>query len=154
MSHTPLISVVMPVYNSDCYLHKSIDSILDQTFVDFEFIIINDGSDDNSENIILSYKDERIIYLKNEYNVGNYLARNIGLKMAKGKYVAIMDADDIAFPNRLARQFMYLEEHKDVKAVGSWFIFENNQQPDGSVVIPKVLVPYMCGVEKITPTKY
>ncbi|MBC5632927.1 glycosyltransferase [Parabacteroides hominis] len=128
MSHTPLISVVMPVYNSDCYLHKSIDSILDQTFVDFEFIIINDGSDDNSENIILSYKDERIIYLKNEYNVGNYLARNIGLKMAKGKYVAIMDADDIAFPNRLARQFMYLEEHKDVKAVGSWFIFENNQQ--------------------------
>ena len=54
MSHTPLISVVMPVYNSDCYLHKSIDSILDQTFVDFEFIIINDGSDDNSENIILS----------------------------------------------------------------------------------------------------
>src|ERR1700756_835254 len=95
------ISVVMPTYNDAEYLREAIDSILNQTFTDFEFIIVNDGSTDDTEEIINSYTDERIRYLKNENNLGNTITRNRGMDSAEGKYIAIMDSDDIAVGNRL-----------------------------------------------------
>lgn len=98
----PVISVIMPVYNTkEKFLREAVESILNQTFTDFEFIIINDGSDSITEDIILSYKDLRIKYLKNEQNLGIVQSLNKALKSASGKYIARMDADDISMPHRL-----------------------------------------------------
>lgn len=107
------ISVVMPVYNTqEEYLREAIESILNQTFNDFEFIIINDCStDENVEKIICSYNDERIIYLKNEQNMGVAATLNVGLEHASGKYIARMDADDVSFENRFEVQHKFLEEN-------------------------------------------
>ena len=115
----PMVSVVMPVYNGSKYLKEAIDSILNQTFTNFELIIINDGSTDNSEDIIFSYQDRRIYYLKNEHNKGICITLNRGLDNARGKYIARMDCDDISMPQRLAKQVNYLERHRDVGALGT-----------------------------------
>ena len=93
---TPLISVIMPVYNGERFLRQAIDSILRQTFSDFELIIINDGSTDTTEEIIQSYDDSRIRYVKNEHNLKLIKTLNKGLTLATGKYISRMDADDIA----------------------------------------------------------
>lgn len=119
MKH-PLISVLMPVFNAEKYISEAIDSILTQTFRDFEFIIINDGSTDGSEEIILHYADERIIYVRNESNIGLIRTLNYGVSQAKGKYIARMDADDISLPNRLEYQYKFMELHPDVGICGSW----------------------------------
>jgi len=116
----PSVSVVMPVYNGGQYLTESIQSILNQTFIDFEFIIIDDGSTDQSTNTISSFHDKRIIFQKNQKNIGNYRSRNIGMKLARGKYICVMDADDVAFPDRLAKQHAYMEQNKDIGICGSF----------------------------------
>ncbi|HIF01788.1 MAG TPA: glycosyltransferase family 2 protein [Nitrospinaceae bacterium] len=94
--HSPIISVLMPVYNNQKYLQKSIESILTQTVGDYEFIIVNDGSTDSSEKIIKNYqeKDDRIILLTQE-NQGVTKSLNKGIKNCRGKYIARMDADDV-----------------------------------------------------------
>lgn len=114
-----LVSVVMPVYNGALYLRKAIDSILSQTHTNFELIIINDGSTDNSEQIIQSYTDERIVYLKNELNSRICVTLNRGLEIAKGKYIARMDCDDISVPNRLTVQVDFMESHPEIGICGS-----------------------------------
>lgn len=115
------ISVVMPVYNQkESYLREAIESILNQTYTDFEFIIVNDGSTNNAEEIILSYKDDRIVYIKQE-NQGVAKALNKGLDNAQGEYIARMDSDDISLPHRLAKQVEYLEKHPEVSILGSWY---------------------------------
>lgn len=110
--NNPKISVLMPVFNAEKFLKEAIDSILNQTFADFEFIIINDGSTDNSEKIIMSYDDNRIRYYKNKKNLGVARTLNKGLKLAKGKYIARMDADDISLPTRLEHQYNLLKNDK------------------------------------------
>ena len=117
------ISIIMPVYNEDKYLHAAIDSILSQTFDNFEFIIIDDASTDNSLQIIKSYTDKRIILICNEYNVGNYPSRNKGLEIAVGKYICVMDADDVAYPQRLELQYQYLEACSDLWILGTGLDF-------------------------------
>lgn len=95
MNQNPKISVIMPVYNvKEEYLRQSINSILNQLYTDFEFIIINDSSTNNSEDIILSYKDERIKYILNKSRGGQSKSRNLALKIAKGDYIFFIDADD------------------------------------------------------------
>lgn len=118
----PLISVVMPVYNREHYLKESIESILNQTFTDFEFIIVDDQSTDSSWQIIQEYakKDKRIIAVKNSGKKGCYPARNCGHKLAKGKYIAVMDSDDIALPHRLQTQFDFMEKNPEIGICGSW----------------------------------
>ena len=118
----PKISVVMPVYNSEKYLQESIESILNQTFTDFEFIIVDDQSTDSSWQIIQEYanKDSRIVAVKNTGKKGCYPARNCGHKLAKGKYIAVMDSDDIALPQRLQTQFDFMEQNPDIGICGSW----------------------------------
>ncbi|HOV13573.1 MAG TPA: glycosyltransferase [Spirochaetota bacterium] len=115
----PLISVILPVYNGSLYLKEAIDSILKQTFTDFEFIIINDGSKDNSEEIIKSYKDYRIIYISQQ-NRGLAATLNIGIKLSKGKYIARMDQDDISLPVRFEKQIDFLEKNINYDLVGTW----------------------------------
>lgn len=115
----PKVSVIMPAYNAEKYIKEAIDSILSQTFQDFEFIILNDCSQDDTENIILSYQDDRIVYLRNEKNMGVAATLNRGLVVAKGEYIARMDSDDISLPDRLAKQAAYLDSHPDVAILGT-----------------------------------
>lgn len=126
MKTRPMISVIMPVYNCGNFINQAIDSILDQSFSDFELIIIDDGSFDETERMVIAFRDKRINYYRLDHNAGNYHARNIGLKVAKGIYVAVMDADDIALPKRLETQYNYLESHDDVLATGTCFLFGIN----------------------------
>jgi glycosyltransferase involved in cell wall biosynthesis len=114
----------MSVYNSEKYLKKSIESILNQSFTDFEFIIINDKSSDKSEKILdeFAQKDERIKLYTNEKNLGLTKSLNIALRLAKGKYIARMDADDISFDNRFQSQFEFLENDKSIFLLGSWAV--------------------------------
>jgi glycosyltransferase involved in cell wall biosynthesis len=116
---SPKISVVMPVYNTAMYLNEAIDSILNQTFTDFEFIIIDDCSTDGSLDIIKSYKDERIILIQNEVNKGYVFGLNYAISIAKGKYIARMDSDDISHKNRFESQVNFLTENKDVILCGT-----------------------------------
>lgn len=115
----PSVSVVMPAYNAEKYLREAIDSILAQTYKDFEFIIINDGSTDRTKEIILSYSDPRIVYLENEENSGICVTLNKGLDAARGRYIARMDSDDIALPDRFAIQVDYMDQHPDIGVCGS-----------------------------------
>jgi len=119
--NNPLVSVLMPVYNGEKYLNEAIDSILSQTYSDFEFIIVNDGSTDKTEEIILSYADDRIRYVKNEENIRLIRTLNKGIDLAKGKYIARMDADDISLPNRLEKQVTFMEENPRVGLLGSFY---------------------------------
>ena len=114
----PKISVIMPAYNAEKYIKEAMDSILNQTFGDFEFIAMNDCSRDSTEEIILSYQDDRIVYVKNEQNMGVAATLNKGLRLAKGEYIARMDSDDISMPNRFALQVACLDAHPEVAVLG------------------------------------
>ncbi|MGI4789435.1 MAG: glycosyltransferase family 2 protein [Janthinobacterium lividum] len=120
MTAAPRVTVLMPVYNAAAFLHEAIDSILSQTFTDFEFLIIDDGSTDNSAAIVRSYPDPRIRFIQNERNLKLTATLNRGLDLARGDYIARMDADDISLPERLARQVAFLDTHPDVGIVGVW----------------------------------
>src|SRR5690242_12324875 len=111
----------MPVYNAALFLPESTASILNQTFRDFEFIIINDGSTDESASILAEYEklDTRVcVYHQN--NEGMIAALNCGCRLARGKYIARMDADDVSLPTRLETQFKYLEERPQIGILGTW----------------------------------
>ena len=118
----PKISVLMPVYNCEKFLNRSIDSILNQTFDNFEYIIINDGSTDNSLNIIKSYKDKRIKIINNSKNIGISRSLNKGINYATGEYLARHDADDISDLDRLKLQLEYLDKN-DVDLVDTSIAF-------------------------------
>jgi glycosyltransferase involved in cell wall biosynthesis len=139
----PKVTVLMPVYNGEKYIGKAIDSILCQTFSNFEFLIINDGSTDQSANIVNSYNDSRIILIHNERNIRLISTLNKGLKIARGQYIARMDCDDISLPERLMRQYDFMEKNLDVGIVGSWMqIVDENE-------IPIRLVRYTAPPEQI-----
>jgi glycosyltransferase involved in cell wall biosynthesis len=121
------ISVVMSVYNGGAYLAKAIDSILQQSFADFEFIILNDGSTDDTEKIILSYKDNRIVYIDIGFNVGLVESLNRGLQYSKGNYIARMDADDIAMKHRFKYQVEAFRKNPNTVAVGTDYYAFNDQ---------------------------
>lgn len=125
-----LISVIMPVYNGGHFLKNAIDSILSQSLTDFEFIIINDGSTDDSEEIILSYSDPRIVYVKNATNLRLIKSLNKGIDIARGKYIARMDADDIALPKRFERQVATFESDQkiDMVNVSIYFLDEKGDR--------------------------
>lgn len=113
----PLLSVFMPVYNAEAYLRPAIESVLKQTFSDFEFLIVDDGSIDHSAEIIHSYTDPRIRLIQQD-NQGCYPARNRAISMARGEFLASMDADDLSLPARFEKQINYLLHHESVLLVG------------------------------------
>lgn len=123
MQTNPLVTVLMPVYNAEKYLSEAIDSILAQTYKNIEFLIINDGSTDKSESVILDYqsRNSKIVYVKNETNMKLIATLNKGVKMANGKYIVRMDADDISKPFRIEKQVEYMESHPRVGVCGSFF---------------------------------
>lgn len=149
--NNPKISIVMSVYNGEKYLDESIQSILTQTFEDFEFIILNDCSTDNSLHVIEKYsdKDNRIFLINNNVNLGLTKSLNLGIKKAKGQYIARIDADDIALQERLKIQFDYLEKNKDIFLVGSgaYYVDEN-----GKIITTKKALTETTDIEKELPT--
>ncbi len=120
----PKISVVMPVYNTkEEYLREAIESILNQTYSDFEFLIMDDSTQDTAKNMILAHSDKRIKYIKNEKKLGLAKTRSKLLKKAQGEYVAVMDSDDISLPERFQKQVKFLDENPEISILGTWFEF-------------------------------
>lgn len=109
----PKISVILPAYNAEKYLKVAVDSILSQSFGNFELLIINDGSTDFTKEVILSYNDERIRYIENEKNLGLIETLNKGILLSKGKYIARMDADDICHLSRFQMQIDFMEKNPE-----------------------------------------
>lgn len=122
MKNNPLVSVVMPVYNSEKYVETALDSILNQTYSNFEFIIIDDCSSDKTFEILESYKkkDRRIVLNRNKKNIGVTKSLNKALELAKGKYIIRMDADDWAFPERFELQIELMENNPKVVVSGAY----------------------------------
>lgn len=128
--YQPKISVVMAVLNGQDYLAEAIESVLGQTFSDFEFYIVNDGSVDGTEDIIEKYlgKDSRIKYLKNEINSGQSKSWNRAIEAARGEFIIRMDADDVCVLDRFEKQYQYMISHLDVGVLGSrYYIFSNER---------------------------
>lgn len=167
MNRNPKVSVVMSVYNGEKYFREAIDSILGQTFTNFEFLIINDGSNDSTVKIINSYNDPRIRLVHNEKNIGLTKSLNKGIKLASCKYIARMDADDISLPHRLETQLKCFDADPSLTLCAgrmrvidenghvtggiypafsnkllcwhllSWHLLFGNQIPHGSVMVKK-----------------
>lgn len=132
-SKYPLVSVLMPAYNAEKYIVDAINSILHQTYQNFELIILNDASTDKTKQIVTSYtkKDKRIIILSHKKNMGIPVTRNKLMQHAKGKYIAWQDADDISQPDRLIMQVIFLEKHPQVGIVGGFLqYFHDNALGD------------------------
>lgn len=121
MNEQPLVSIAMPVYNAEKYIKKTIESVLNQTYTNFELILINDASKDRSKEIIHSFSDSRIRYIENPENLGIVKTRNKCIQYARGKYIAVLDNDDITLPPRLAKQVEFLEENNDYGICGSFY---------------------------------
>lgn len=127
---TPKVSVLMPIYNGEKFLRQAIDSILTQTFKDFEFLIIDDGSVDKTAHILKTYKDSRMQIITHKTNKGLIFSLNQGIKIAKGKYIARMDADDISLPDRFIKQVKFMENNPKVAVCGTWIKLINNKNND------------------------
>ncbi len=115
----PLVSVVIPAYNAEATVAETVDALLQQTWTDWELVFIDDGSSDATASLVAGYRDPRIHLTVLDRNMGHAQARNEGFKRARGKYIVIMDADDVSFPERIERQVAYLEQHGNVDGCGS-----------------------------------
>ena len=132
----PNISVLLPAFNAEKHIESAIQSILTQTYSNFEMIVLNDGSSDRTEEIIQSFKDPRIIYIKNQKNIGLVNTLNKGLKIAKGKYIARMDADDISYVDRFSKQYSFLENNPS-------YVICSSSRKDFNDFNTKVHISYM-----------
>jgi len=127
---TPLVSIIIPAYNGAKWIKKAILSVLAQSYADFEFIIINDGSSDNTEEIITAFTkyDKRIRYIKNEHNLGVQKTRNIALDISLGEYIAEIDQDDEWIdPDKLLKQIKFLRKNKDYVLIGTGVVMVDEQ---------------------------
>ncbi|MBL7893362.1 MAG: glycosyltransferase [Bacteroidia bacterium] len=115
----PLVSVILPVYNAEKYVGSAIQSILDQSYSNFELLVIEDGSTDRSLEIIRSFTDKRIVVIENNKNIGLVASLNKGIESSRGTYIARMDADDESMPERFKKQVEYLELHPDIGVLGT-----------------------------------
>ena len=137
-----LVSVIMSNYNTpEDYLRQSIDSILGQTYSNFEFIIVDDASTDGSLAVIESYKDPRIRIIKNSENLGLTKSLNIALDECRGEYIARMDSDDISLPERFEKQVTFLQSNPDVIVCGTWAKYIGNWKAQNSNDGNRRLIP-------------
>ena len=115
------VSVLTPIYKTDeRFLREAIESVLRQTFTDFEFLLLDDCPEDSRETVVRSYDDKRVVYLKNDRNLGITASRNKLIDLAKGEYLAVFDHDDICRPERLAKEVAYLDAHPECGVVSGW----------------------------------
>jgi len=144
----PDISVIMPVYNIEKYVAKSIEGILKQTFRDFELIIIDDASTDNTVKVIKNFDDKRIVLVRDTFHKGLATQLNFGLKLAKGEFIARMDGDDLHHTERLSIQYNILKSSTDIDVVGSNIIYiDENDNP----IIEKSLPEHHTDIEFMMP---
>ena len=137
----PLVSIIMPVYNGEKYIKEAIDSVINQTYKNWELIIVNDGSKDNTERIVKSYDDKRIKYFYQE-NKGVSAARNRALEVAKGKYITFLDSDDYLPPNSIKAREEYLEKNPDIDIVdGKAYVMDENLEKIKRIYIPSYRGP-------------
>ena len=130
----PKVSVLMPVYNAEKYLIEAVDSILNQTFKDWELVIINDGSTDSSRQLLAQIDDKRVTIIDNEQNLGLIDTLNKGLGFCRGQYIARMDADDISMPKRLEKQVLFLDKYPDHIMCGTnALVIDNNGKITGKI---------------------
>jgi len=135
---SPLVSIILPVYNGACTLKPAIQSIILQTFHDWELILLDDASLDNSLELMNSFTDDRIHIIVGEKNIGLPATLNKGIELAKGQYIARMDQDDIAFPKRLSKQVKFLTSNNDIDLLGTAaLVFTSNGQISGQFPLRK-----------------
>lgn len=115
----PSVTILMPVYNGERFLRQTIESILNQTFTDFEYLIIDDASTDTSRDIIRCFNDPRIRLVENVKNDGLIKTLNRGLALAQGEYIARQDQDDISHPTRIEKQFAFLNDNPEIVLLGT-----------------------------------
>jgi len=148
MSSAPLISVLLPVYNGEPYLRAAIDSVLAQSLGDFELLVINDGSTDRTQDIIEALRDDRIRPYTNARRQGLPATLDRGLTLARGRYLARMDADDLCAVDRFRLQARYLEQHPETSLVGSWYRLMGSNRivplPESSAEISFHLMRFNC----------
>lgn len=149
MTDSPKVSVVIPVYNREKYVGDAIDSILAQTFPDFELLVIDDGSTDGSVEIVRSYNDPRLRLVCNETNLGVPKARNRGIQLARGEYLAFLDSDDWAYPERFAKQVTFLDNHLDYAAVGAWIVWMDEEGRSLRRVRRKPILPDEIAAQRL-----
>jgi len=138
------VTVFMAAYNAAAYIAESIESVLQQTYTNFELLIVDDGSTDETINIILGFQDSRIRLIQNEFNKGLPYTRNIALKEAKGEFLAILDSDDIAVSKRLAIQIQYFLSRPQLAVLGgSAFVIDDRGIRTGEEMIP------ICGSDRL-----
>lgn len=131
------VSVILPVYNAESTIKQALISIVNQSYSNLEIIVVNDGSDDNTEIVVMSVADPRIIYVKNSKNEGLIYTLNRGLSIATGDYIARMDADDISLPDRLEKQVFFLDNNKDYVIVGGQIeLFGSIDKSNRAYVLP------------------
>ncbi len=151
----PVISILLPAYNAAKYIEQTINSLLHQSFTDFELLVIDDGSTDNTVSIIKGFTDSRIVLIQNEQNLGLVKTLNKAIALCKGIYIARMDADDIALPHRLQLQKEFLDNHTNIAAVAGWVTFidaegnkngvwELDRQTNTALQIKNALVKENC----------
>lgn len=119
----PLVSVIMPAYNAERYIRGAIDSVLDQTYEDWELIVVEDGSTDATLDVIRGYTDKRIRLFRNDRNRGIAFSTNRGIEESRGKYIALLDDDDIAEKDRIKLQVEYLEQHIEIDILGGRSVY-------------------------------
>lgn len=149
-----LVSIVMPSYNTASYISASIDSVLNQTYQNWELIIVDDCSTDNTDEVVLKYTDVRIHYLKNERNVGAAKSRNYALREAKGAWIAFLDSDDQWHPEKLEKQLLFMKSNNynfsytDYRIClnGKWLSYINT----GPDIIDKKKMYDYCYISTIT----
>ncbi|MHA2061007.1 MAG: glycosyltransferase family 2 protein [Candidatus Sifarchaeia archaeon] len=115
----PRVSVIMTVYNHERFVKDAIESVLDQSFRDYEIIIINDGSTDNTKDVIESYRPNKRIIIRNIDHVGRQKALNFGFRLSKGEYITVLDSDDLYLKDKVKKQVAYLDENPDIVLVGT-----------------------------------
>jgi len=123
MPAKPKVTVFIPVHNREDYICVAVNSILAQTFRDFELVVVDDGSTDRTAEVLAGYSDPRLRVARNPRNLGIPATRNRGLELARGEYIALLDSDDHAYPERLGRQVGYLDDNPEIMQVGSWCSF-------------------------------
>jgi glycosyltransferase involved in cell wall biosynthesis len=141
----PKVSVIMAVYNGEKYIAEAIESILAQTMKDFELVIVDDGSIDNTIRIIQKFNDSRIILLKNEVNKGSIFSRNRAVKESSAAYIAILDSDDVAMPERFEIESRFLDEHAEFGVIGSAVSLIDSESKERGIIwkntLPAKMVP-------------
>ncbi|HOP86752.1 MAG TPA: glycosyltransferase [Syntrophorhabdaceae bacterium] len=133
------VSVIIATYNNENTIAKAIDSILNQTYDNWECVICDDASSDGTKDVICGYKEkygEKIIYIENINNCGPAYSRNRCIDIARGEYIAIQDADDISLPERLDKQVKFLNENKDISAVGTYAVLINDKGEEWGINKP------------------